>query len=181
MRLFILPISTSQSLLYCQRINQNLPTKAKATYIDKLTTKAATTWLSWEKQEKGWQKQVTIYGNKLFHKLPYEEWGLKSIPPLTARWKSDQLSGREAVRVEFPESLIKPAAVIESLRYFGGKEKYAFHSKWMWGSIIGMPISAPFALIPMWAPPRYFTDKFAWMGGLNIDHNAECLIYLFST
>lgn len=147
MRLFLLPVSTKQSLIYCQRINQQLP--KEQTYIDKITIKATTTWLSWEKHEKGWQKKVTSYGNKLFQRLPYEEWGLKSIPPLSARRKSDELAGKEEVRVEFPKSLLEQDAVLKCLNHFGGQEKYAYHTKWMWASIIGMPISAPFALIPM--------------------------------
>lgn len=161
MRLFLLPISTKQSLIYCQRINQQL-TKEK-TYIDKITTKAATTWLGWEKHEKGWQKKITTYGNKLFQRLPYEEWGLKSIPPLSVRRKSDELAGKEKIRIEFPESFMKQGAVIERLEYFGGKEKIAFHTKWMWGSVIGMPISAPFALIPIVPNLPFFYLAFrAW-------------------
>lgn len=149
MRLFILPISTKHNLIYCARVHQHLPTKEKATYIDRLSRKAATTWLTWEQHNKGWQKVVTTYGNKLFQNLPHEEWGLKSIPPLTARRISSKLNSKDAVRLEFPSSWIKEDAVMESLRYFGGKAKYAYHTKWMWGSIIGMPISAPLALIPM--------------------------------
>lgn len=144
MRLFLLPISTRQSLIYCQRIT----TKEKS-YIDRITTKAATTWRNWEKKDKGWQNKVTSYGNKLLQRLPHEEWGLKSIPPLSARRKSDELAGTETVRVEFPPSLIKQHAVMERLMHFGGKEKFVYHTKWMWGSIAGMPVSAPFALIPM--------------------------------
>lgn len=147
MRLFLLPISTKQSLIYCQRINQQL--KKEKSYLDKITTKAATIWLGWEKHEKGWQKKLTTYGNKLFQRLPYEEWGLKSIPPLSARRKSDELEGKEKIRIDFPQSFVKQDAVMERLEYFGGKQKFAFHSKRMWGSIIGMPIAAPFALIPV--------------------------------
>lgn len=143
MRLFILPISTKQSLIYCQHL-----TKEK-TYLDRITSKAATTWLGWEKHQKGWQKKITTYGNKLLQRLPFEEWGLKSIPPLSARRKSDELAGKDNIRIEFPTSLMGQGAVIERLKYFGGKEKIAYHTKWMWGSIIGMPISAPFAIIPM--------------------------------
>lgn len=149
MRLFILPISTKHNLIYCERIRQHLPTNEKATYIDKLSRKAATTWLTWEQHNKGWQKVVTTYGNKLFQNLPHEEWGLKSIPPLRVRRNSYKVNGKDATRLEFPSSLIKEDAVMESLRYFGGKAKYAYHTKFMWGSIIGMPISAPFAVIPM--------------------------------
>lgn len=92
---------------------------------------------------------VSTYGNKLFQKLPHEEWGLKSVPPLTAGRKYKTVNSKDAVRLEFPSSLIKEDAVMESLRYFGGKAKYAYHTKWMLGNIIGMPISVPFGLIPM--------------------------------
>ena len=148
MRLFLLPISTKQSLIYCQRVEREIPAKQKK-YIDRITTKAATTWRNWEKKEKGWQNKVTSYGNKLFQRLPHQEWGLKSIPPLKAQRRSDELDGTDEVQVEFPPSLLKQPAVIESLKYFGSEDKYAFHTKWMWISIAGMPISAPFALIPM--------------------------------
>ena len=147
MRLFLLPISTKQSLIYCQRINQQL--KQEKTYIDRITTKASTTWLSWGKKEKGWQKKITTYGNKLFQRLPYEEWGLKSIPPLSARRKTDELTGKGNIQIVFPESLMKPSAVIERLQHYGGKKKFEYHTKWMWASFLGMPFSAPFALIPM--------------------------------
>lgn len=147
MRLFLLPISTRQSLLYCQRLNLQL--SRETTYLDKITTKAATTWLGWEKKNKGWQKKVTAYGNTLFQRLPYEEWGLKSIPPLSARRKRADIEGGEEVRVEYPERLIQPGRVQEALEILGGDARQAFHTKWLWGSIVGMPVTAPMALIPM--------------------------------
>lgn len=147
MRLFLLPISTRQSLIYCQRINKQL--SAETTRIDKITTKASATWLEWEKKDSGWQKKVTAYGNSLFQRLPYQEWGLKSIPPLSARRKSEELEGREVTELEYPEGLLEPQRVQEDLEMYGSDEKQGFHTKWMWGSIIGMPISAPVALIPM--------------------------------
>ena len=147
MRLFLLPISTRQSLIYCQRINQQL--SDKTTYIDKVTAKASNTWLSWEKKDSGWQKKVTDYGNKLFQRLPYEEWGLKSIPPLSERRRSDEIDGKEEVQLEYPELLIEPEKVQDVLKMYASNVKQAFHSKWLWGSIIGMPISAPVALLPV--------------------------------
>lgn len=147
MRLFLLPISTRQSLIYCQRLNQQLTTQTS--YIDKVTTKAATTWVNWEKKESGWQKKVTTYGNKLFQRLPYEEWGLKSIPPLSARRRQDEIDGTEEVQLEYPEALLEPQIVQDTLQMYASKAKQAYHMKWLWGSIIGMPISAPMALIPV--------------------------------
>ena len=117
--------------------------------MDKVVTRSANTWLNWEKKESGWQKKVTSYGNKLFQRLPYAEWGLKSIPPLSARRKRDELEGKEAVQIEYPTAFIDPQGVHDALQKLGSDERQRFHIKWFWGSIIGMPISAPVALIPV--------------------------------
>ena len=147
MRLFLLPISTRQSLIYCQRLS--LQRSEKTTLLDKAATKAANTWLKWEKEKSGWQKKVTSYGNKLFQRLPYAEWGLKSIPPLSARREQNEFEGKEEVRIEYPRAFIESQEVYDALQKLGSKEKQNFHTKWLWGSVIGMPISAPVALIPV--------------------------------
>lgn len=147
MRLFLLPVSTRQSLIYCQRLNKQL--SSETTFIDKITTRASDTWLKWEKAEKGWKKKVTAYGNKLFQTIPHEEWGLKSIPPLSRRRKEEELTGKNDVNVVFPGSIIGEAGVEEALRKFAGDERQDFHTKWMWASIIGMPVTAPLALVPV--------------------------------
>ena len=147
MRLFLLPISTKQTLVYCQRLNEHI--SKETTYLDKITTKASATWTRWEKKNSGWQKRVTTYGNKLFERLPYEEWSLKSIPPLSARRRKDEIEGKEEVYVEYPESSIKPGQVQDVLHHLGSKEKQTFHSKWMWRSVLGAPLTAPVALIPV--------------------------------
>ncbi|KAL8774334.1 MAG: hypothetical protein Q9209_001085 [Squamulea sp. 1 TL-2023] len=161
MRLFLLPISTRRSLIYCQRLNQQL--SSETTYADKITTRASNTWLRWEKADKGWQKKVTSYGNKLFEKIPHEEWGLKSIPPLNTRWTDEELDGKKQVEVLFPGSVISEDKVKSALQAFAGDERQAFHTKWMWGSILGMPISAPVALIPVLPNIPFFYLLFrAW-------------------
>lgn len=147
MRLFLLPISTRQSLIYCQR--PNLQLAEKASLLDRAATKGANLWLSWEKKDSGWQKKVTSYGNKLFQRLPYAEWGLKSIPPLSASRKQEEIEGKEEVRIEYPEAFIDSRHVHDALKELGSKGRQSFHNKWLWGSIIGMPISAPVALLPV--------------------------------
>ncbi|KAL8816398.1 MAG: hypothetical protein Q9223_004585 [Gallowayella weberi] len=161
MRLFLLPISTRRYLIYCQRLNNQL--SSETTYVDKLTTRASNTWLKWEKAEKGWQKSVTLYGNKLFERIPHEEWGLKSIPPLSQRRKDEELKGKKEVEVVYPASVIGEENVKSALKAFAGDERQAFHRKWMWWSIVGMPISAPVSILPVVPNLPFFYLLFrAW-------------------
>ena len=146
MRLFALPISTRQVLIYCQRIN----TVAKEqSYIDRVIAKGSATWLNWEKGDWKWQRWVTRYGNKLFQRLPYEEWGLKSIPPLRQKRKAQEIEGKIQSFVEYPPTVLKPEGVQHVLEQYGGKDKQAYHAKWIGWNLVGMPLSAPAALVPV--------------------------------
>jgi hypothetical protein len=104
MRLFLLPISTRRALVYCQRPNVN-PADATS-LLEKARVRAANLWAAWEKKESGWQHKVVTYGNQALKRIPYEEWGLKSIPALSTRRKDAEESGRDKVEVAFPASLI---------------------------------------------------------------------------
>lgn len=146
MRLFLLPISTRQNLIYCQRMNQQL--SQQQSYVDKITSKASSTWLGWERAEKGWQKWVTANGNKLFRRIPHEEWGLKSIPPLGSQSKELAVKEKRKIEVVFPRSLIQGESVSDILKELGSRPQ-GYHRKWLWSSVIGMPFTIPVGLIPM--------------------------------
>ncbi|KAL8926249.1 MAG: hypothetical protein Q9172_001891 [Xanthocarpia lactea] len=135
MRLFLLPISTRRSLIYCQRLNNQL--SSEITFADKITTRASNIWLRWERAERGWQKKITSYGNKLFERIPHEEWGLKSIPPLSSRRKDEELKGKKQVEVVFPGSVIGEENVKTALQAFAGDKRQGFHTKWMWATRSG--------------------------------------------
>ncbi|KAL8786964.1 MAG: hypothetical protein Q9195_007976 [Heterodermia aff. obscurata] len=151
MRLFLLPISTRRSLIYCQKGIASSPRQLTwlNNPVEKATTRGSETWLEWEKYKEGWRKKVTVYGNKLFQRLPFEEWGLKSVPPLTAKRKEEGLQGKIKSHVEYPKSLLRQEAVREALQKYGSNERQNYHRKWFWGSVIGMPLSAPAALVPV--------------------------------
>ena len=151
MRLFLLPISTRRSLIYCQQGINLSPRQLTWAHnpVEKATAKGSETWLQWEKAESGWKKKVTVYGNKLFQRLPFEEWGLKSVPLLTDERKEEELLGKVKSHVVYPESLLKQEAVQEALRKYGSNEKQRFHQKWFWGSVMGMPLTMPAALVPV--------------------------------
>jgi hypothetical protein len=147
MRLYLLPISTRRTLLYSKRINKQLTTH-KPSILDRITDRASTTWLKWEDAESGWKHKVVKYGNKLFERIPFEEWGLKSIPPLSARRKADEMQGKEKVEVVFPDNVIEKGIVNDVLRKLAS-ERQGLHKKKMIWSIVAMPFTLPVGLIPM--------------------------------
>ncbi|TGJ80179.1 hypothetical protein E0Z10_g8573 [Xylaria hypoxylon] len=146
MRLFLLPISTRRTLLYCQKL-QALPSE-KQQWVDKITLRAAKLWAGWEQKESGWQKSVVKYGNRALRRIPYEEWGLKSVPTLSSRRREEELIGKEKHHVIFPESIISAARAPQILQTLATERESLHRSRMMW-CFVGMPISAPFALIPI--------------------------------
>lgn len=74
---------------------------------------------------------------------------MKSVPPLSKRRGDEELRGEKEVNVVYPRSVISEERVREALGKYSGEERQGFHTRWMWGSIVGMPISAPVALVPV--------------------------------
>lgn len=146
MRLFLLPISTRRTLLYCQKL-QTLPS-AKQPIIDKVTLKAAKLWAGWEQKESGWQKAVVKYGNSALGRIPYEEWGLKSVPTLSARRRQEEILGKEKHHLIFPQSVISAERAPQILQTLATERETLHRSRMIW-CFVGMPITAPFALVPM--------------------------------
>ncbi|USP75557.1 hypothetical protein yc1106_02831 [Curvularia clavata] len=163
MRLFLLPISTRRSLIYCEKLHEKAP-KDRSLY-DKVTIKANETWVAWEKDDKAiwdWKKKVTFYGNQALTRIPYEEWGLKTIPALSAKRKQDILDGKAKYEVLFPGKYL-PQERVPSLLEKLAKERQGMHrSKLIW-SIIAMPFTAPFMLVPV-VPnlPFFYVLYRAW-------------------
>lgn len=147
MRLYLLPISTRRILLYCQRLDA-AATESKS-LVDKAQDKVAKTWADWEKRDKGWQKTVVSYGNSAFRRIPYEEWGLKSVPPLSQRRKQMELMGSEHVEVVYPQSLLATDKVPRLLEKLA-TERQSLHRKRMTWCLVGMPLTAPIAILPVW-------------------------------
>ena len=146
MRLFLLPIASRRTLIYCDRASLKSATSPQAppSYLDRLTTKATTTWASWERAEGGWKKQLTTYGDAVFRRIPYQEWGLKSIPGLTAKIREE----RKTVEVVFPGTYLKEERVGDVVRRLA-LERQPLHRKRMIWSMIGAPLTLPFALVPV--------------------------------
>ncbi|KAI1118722.1 mitochondrial K+-H+ exchange-related-domain-containing protein [Nemania sp. NC0429] len=160
MRLFLLPISTRRTLLYCQKL-QVLPPE-KQGWIDKITLRATKLWAGWEQKESGWQKSVVKYGNGALRRIPYEEWGLKSVPTLSARRKQEEILGKEKHHLIFPQSVISVTRAPQILHTLATERKGLHRSRMLW-CFVGMPITAPFALVPVIPNLPFFYLVFrAW-------------------
>lgn len=151
MRIFLLPISTRRTLLYAHRLNAATATQQakQSSLLERIQSKAAKTWAGWEQKESGWQKTVVGYGNEALKRIPYEEWALKSVPPLSTKRKDDELRGDDKVEVIYPRKLVSADKVAEVLHALS-TEREGLHRRRLIWCLVGMPISAPFALVPMY-------------------------------
>jgi len=145
MRLFLIPISTRRTLIYGQRLNKII--SENPSRVDKVSGLAAKYWLQWEKSETKWKRKITEGGNKLFNRIPFEEWGLKSIPPLSARRRQREVEGVK-VDVIFPSSIITPEEAPKIIQKLS-TERTSMHRRRLIWSVIGLPITAPIGLLPL--------------------------------
>ncbi|KAH8725645.1 mitochondrial K+-H+ exchange-related-domain-containing protein [Phaeosphaeriaceae sp. PMI808] len=149
MRLFLLPISTRRSLVYCEKLHEKAP--KDRSILDKATIKASETWVAWEKDEKAvgnWKRKVTFYGNQALKRIPYEEWGLKTLPALTAQRKKNLLESKEKHSIMFPGRYLKQDRLPGILEKLATDRQQMHRSKLIW-SIVIMPFTAPFMLVPV--------------------------------
>ncbi|KAK5138472.1 hypothetical protein LTR08_000058 [Meristemomyces frigidus] len=175
MRLFLLPISTRRTLIYSERVQEAVH-GAKQSYSDRIINKASQTWADWEKAEKGWQKKLTVYGNKALSRIAFEEWGLKSIPPATKTKLEEIDQGKHKFECLYPGAFMKSSNVSEVLKKLA-TERQALHKRGLIQSLVCMPIVAPFALVPVVPNIPFFYLVFrAWShyralyGGRLLEH-----------
>jgi len=147
MRLFLLPITTRQTLIYCQRITQKAT--SELSYADRITKKATETWAKWEAADKGWQKNVVKYGNRALQRVPYPEWGLKSFPPSNPQIQAEQVTANKKFDVFYPGNIMKEEDVPKVMSRLARERKQLHWNRFI-GSMVAMPFTIPFALVPVW-------------------------------
>ncbi|KAJ5901964.1 hypothetical protein N7495_002492 [Penicillium taxi] len=146
MRLFLIPISTRRALIYSRPLRKDIP--AELSILDRITSKAAATWAQWETAEKGWKYHLITWGNKVQQRIPFEEWGLKSIPSLNSARRIDKEHGNKKIEVLFPGNAIRTEHIRDILRTIA-TERQEFHRKKMMWSFGVAPFTAPLGLIPV--------------------------------
>ncbi|CAK7269290.1 hypothetical protein SEPCBS119000_003493 [Sporothrix epigloea] len=215
MRLFLLPISTRRTLLYCERLGET-PAQ-QLSLVEKAQHRAAKMWSDWEKKPPGsLQHRIVSSGNAGLRRIAFEEWGLKSVPPLSTRRRAEEAANTattntdkgnaedavgskieegleksletqaksdmdpsKPVEVYYPAATIPPNAVAGVLTRLA-TEREALHRKRLIWCFVGMPITAPFGLVPVIPNiPFFYLAYRAWShwralsGGKHIQHLLE--------
>ncbi|EXJ89288.1 hypothetical protein A1O3_02354 [Capronia epimyces CBS 606.96] len=146
MRIFVLPLTTRQALIYCQRAEQK--TTAKAGIADRVTRKAAQLWADWEAADKGWKKQIVKYGNQGLQRIPYQEWALKSFPPSNPKLQAEEIAANKKYDVTYPGNVIRKDDVPKVMARLARERKQLHWNRFV-ASLVAMPFTIPFALVPI--------------------------------
>jgi len=151
MRLLLLPISTRRALIYCQPASTVVPNE-KQSWLDWGVGKANKTWVEWETSDKnttvgGVKVKVTQYGNQFLRRIPFEEWGLKSIPGRKKLAAGEQQSKVEVAYPALYQGLQKES-LMDVLKRLS-TERQGLHKNRLMGSVALMPLTIPVGLIPI--------------------------------
>ena len=144
MPIFVLPISTRRALVYAARLGNAPASNASASLLDRATDKATAVWAQWERADAGWKKRVVGWGNAAFARIPYQEWGLKSVRSFET--KPDTGTGH--LRLKYPAAFCTHKQVDAEVRTLA-TDRAGYHKRRMWASLVGIPFTAPIMLIPM--------------------------------
>jgi hypothetical protein len=147
MRIFLLPLTTRQALIYCQKSAAQANAVPK-TIAERVQKKATDTWAKWEQAEKGWQKKIVTYGNAGLKRISYQEWGLKSFPPSSPKQDAEQVVDSKKFDVIYPGNIMHREDVPKIMLRLA-KERKNLHWNRFIGSAIVMPLTIPFALVPV--------------------------------
>ena len=116
--------------------------------MQKTINKVPQTLAKWETADSGWKKTLTEYGNRGLQRIPYQEWALKSFQPLNDEVQAEELSNNTKFDVVFPENIVRKEDVPNIMRRLASERKQLHWKRFIW-SLIGMPFTIPFGLIPM--------------------------------
>ncbi|GAB7341381.1 hypothetical protein MBLNU457_7637t1 [Dothideomycetes sp. NU457] len=168
MRIFLLPISTRRTLIYCEK----QPPSSKTSYADWALNKASSTWADLEKADKGWKKSLVNLGNGIFRRIPFEEWGLKTLPS----YSKSTVENAVMTKVLFPGRFLEEGKVTGLLARIA-TERQQMHKQRMVWSIVAMPFTIPVAILPVIPNiPLFYLAFRAWShfkalnGGRYLEH-----------
>lgn len=184
MRFIVVPLSTKQCMVYCQR---TLPLSSKNPRIDdRVATKVSVTWEKWKASDTKWKVALVRWVDTMLERISYQEWTLKTIPAQSAvlrrlKESASSSSSSSSAPTKFVKNLaniaephtiekipiIHPSIISKGLisnQLTGLAHRgLTHHWKYFWYSAIGAPLTLPMALVPV-VPnvPGFYLLYRAW-------------------
>ncbi|SJX60418.1 uncharacterized protein SRS1_11750 [Sporisorium reilianum f. sp. reilianum] len=161
---------------------QNNATNApQLPFATRMLNKASAFWIDLGRTEQtstfDWKRRTYVLGERLMDRIEYQEWALKGIDPamgphLIRREPEDAETKVEGtgmgikrldhVPLLYPPSLLEPQRLLKSLKNLTD-HRTPHHYRRFWYCVVGMPITIPFALVPV-VPnlPFFYLVYRAW-------------------
>ncbi|AWU77840.1 hypothetical protein CAS74_002546 [Pichia kudriavzevii] len=169
---YALPITNKKTFLHCKYNNDIFP-NGKKTLEGKIIDKATSVWSNFSKSQSKINQKVVRSINRILSKIPWLESCLLSIPSqrfITRKLKEDkdlriENSNKYVTHDEILEKNIK-GSQLEKFDYYYPKEltnmglmlqnfkpefknQYEMHRKGIWRELLLLPLTIPFALVPL--------------------------------
>lgn len=169
--LVAIPITTHRAFVYCR--HQKALTGNKPSLNSKVTEWGHRAWSKLESSELKVNVKTVEIVNKLLEKIPWEETCLRSVPSQSsivrelchiegAKEAEEKRGSYKPIPVYYPSSLIPETTIFNQLSAYA-KDGYSRHLKYLVYSLLGIPLTIPFILLPL-VPniPGFYLCYRAW-------------------
>ncbi|TKY90622.1 hypothetical protein EX895_000620 [Sporisorium graminicola] len=153
---------------------------AQPPFMTRMLNKASAFWIDLGRTDQtstfDWKRRTYVVGERLMDRIEYQEWALKGIDPamgphLIRREPKDVNSEGsnsggipklDHVPLLYPSSLLEPQRLLNSLKNLTD-HRTPHHYRRFWYCVAGMPVTIPFALVPV-VPnlPFFYLVYRAW-------------------
>jgi len=130
-----------------------------------MLNKASSFWMDLgrtdQKSTFDWKRRTYVLGERLMDRIEYQEWALKGIDPaMGPHLISGKAPDAETQQIDngipkldhipllYPPSLLNPDRLLKSLQNLTD-HRTPHHYRRFWYCVVGMPITIPFALVPV--------------------------------
>ncbi|EST10009.1 Protein of unknown function DUF2343 [Kalmanozyma brasiliensis GHG001] len=134
-------------------------------FTTRMLNKASAFWMDLGRTDQtstlDWKRRTYVTGEKLMDRIEYQEWALKGIDPAMgphlirgqAKDAGNQEAGTDIAKLDhvpllYPPSLLQPERLLKNLKNLTD-HRTPHHYRRFWYCVVGMPITIPFALIPV--------------------------------
>ncbi|SPO20042.1 uncharacterized protein UTRI_00436_B [Ustilago trichophora] len=153
--------------------------QSKLPFTTRMLNKASAFWIDLgrtdQKSTFDWKRRTYVLGERLMDRIEYQEWALKGIDPAmgphlmsgrpkdaVAETSDSGIPKLDHIPLLYPPSLLEPQRLLKSLKNLTD-HRTPHHYRRFWYCVVGMPITIPFALVPV-VPnlPFFYLVYRAW-------------------